>query len=109
MDKIFIFGGFGIKSRLSSCLQFDTSDFSWKGVSGMKEVRSHAACAVFEERIVVCGGGNVANGKLKSVESYDVIPDKWWPMPSMNKGRNPLRLVVVGKKLFVVSESTCEV
>ena len=67
MDRVFVFGGSldGIASY--SCLQFDTKEYSWKEFSAMKETRIRAACAVFEERIVVCGGYRILD--LNSVES----------------------------------------
>ena len=49
-------GGYLESTRTDSRLQFDTKDNSWKVVSRMNNVRSAAACAVFEERIVVSGG-----------------------------------------------------
>ena len=48
---------------------------------------------------------------LVSVESYDVLPNKWSTMPNMNSGKYDHSLVVVKKKLFVISkrEDNCEV
>ena len=111
MDKIFLIGDNKARVRTNSCLQFDTSNYSWKEVSKMKEARSHAACAVFEERIVVSGGLITEYDELNSVESYDVLPNKWSSMPNMNSGKRSHSLVVVKNKLFVISktEDDCEV
>ena len=77
MDKIFLFGGGdkGDKNRVAtnSCLQFDTSDYSWNEVSGMNNARWGAACAVYEERIVVSGGSDNNYNTLNTVESYNFI------------------------------------
>ena len=80
IDKIFLTGGNKDGFKTNSCLQFNTSDCSWKEVATMNEARSNAACAVFEERIVVSGGWSNKEGVLNSVESYDVFPDKWSTM-----------------------------
>ena len=71
----------------------------------MIEPRSRAACAVFQERVLVSGGCN-NNGQnvLSSVESCDVLPNKWSTMPNMNSGKTNHSLVVVKNKLFVISE-----
>ena len=114
IDKIFLFGGDTKGDITNSCLQFDTSDYSWKEVSKMKEARSYAACAVFEEiveKYVVSGGYNSNGEILKSVESYDVLPNKRSTMPNMNSSKYEHSLVVVKHKLFVISkrEDNCEV
>ena len=111
IDKIFLVGGKKIGGRTNSCLQFDTSDYSWEEVAKINGARSSAACAVFEEKIVVCGGSNDNQSRLNTVESYDVIPDKWSTMPVMNSGKYDHSLVVVKNKLFVISKTKddCEV
>ena len=111
IDKILVNRGIKDGVKNSSCLQFDTNDYSWKKVSKMNEARSSAACAVFEEKIVVTGGLNTNPGVLKSVESYDVLPNKWSKMPNMNSRKYDHSLMVVKNKLFVISkrEDNCEV
>ena len=69
-DKIFLFGGRTNSITRSFCLQLDTNDYSWKEVSRMNEARSNSACAVYEERIVVCGGFNFDQPRLKTVECH---------------------------------------
>ena len=80
-------------------------------MSRINEARSNSACAVFDEIIVVCGRSNEYQSRLKSVESYDVLPDKWSTMPNMNSGKNGHTLVNVKNKLFVILmiEDDCEV
>ena len=70
----------------------------------MNEPRSDAACAVFEERIVVSGGLSNDGDVLNSVESYDVLPNNWSTMPNMNSSKHSHSLVVVKNKLFVISK-----
>ena len=77
----------------------------------MNKARSQAACAVFEERIIVSGGWSNDDNMLDSVESYDVLPNNWSAMPNMNSGKCDHSLVVVKNKLFVISnlKDNCEV
>ena len=103
MDKIFVFGGYTKQDRFNCCLEFDTTDYSWKRVAAMNYPRSSAACAVFEDRIVISGGWINSFYVTKSVESYDVLPNRLSIMPSMNNGKYDHSLVVVKNKLFVVS------
>ena len=111
MDKIYIIGGDKGRVTINSCLQFDTSDYSGKKISRMNEVRACAACVVYEERIVVSGGLDNDFRISNTVESYDILPDKWSSMPNMNYRNYNHSLVVVKNKLFVISnrENTCEV
>ena len=110
IDKIFVIGGFIDGIRISSCLQFNTSNNVWKIVSKMNEARLSSVCAIFEERIVACGGFSNNVNSLDSVESYDVLPNKWSTMANMNSGKQEHSLVVVKNKLFVISsQDHCEV
>ena len=103
MDKIFNFGGFG-RANQDFCLEFDTKSCRWKKIARMVHYRYCAACAVFEDRIVVCGGYGF--GMQNTAESYDVLPDKWSPMPNMNSRKAGHSLVVAKNKLFVISRFT---
>ena len=109
--KIFVFGGTigGFNNFARSSLQFDPIDCSWKR-GGMDRVRSGAACVVFEEKIVICGGVDSA-GELNSVVSYDVSSDTFLPMPDTNNSRTNHSLVVASGKLFVIDSlfEGCEV
>ena len=113
MDKIFVIGGFSasVLDTTNSCLQFNTEDKSWKEVAEMNEARYNAACSVFEERIVVSGGQDINGFELNTVESYDVIANKWSSMPSMIHSQSSHSLVVVKSKLFVIGSvvDNCEV
>ena len=114
IDKVFIFGGlcpyYGFASN--GFLQFDTNNFEFKIMAGMIEARKRAACAVFEEKLVVSGGLVNNRNSLNTVECYDVTGDvSWTRMPSMTKGRYEHSLVVVRNKLIVIGRGSnaCEV
>ena len=79
IDKVFIFGGFLYPSSATNCcLQFDTNNYDFKVMAGMIEPKEHAACAVFEEKLVVAGGSDNNNSYLNTVECYDVTGDETW-------------------------------
>ena len=110
MNHIFVIGGKNI-TRTRSCLQFDAEYYNWKEVSGMNEARSSAACVVFEEKIIVAGGFNITDNKLRTVESYDAKADEWSPMPNMITVKSNHKLISVKSKLYVIGwgKDNCEV
>ena len=58
MKSVYIFGGY-IRTdggALRTCLKYDTRNSSWSNISDMKNYRNHAACTMFEGKIVVSGG-----------------------------------------------------
>ena len=116
IDKIYFIGGFLNGKKTANCRYFDTNDNTWGNVTSMKEVRSSAACTVYEGRIVVAGGWDV-NYELNTVESFDHIANKWSFLPSMIKSRSYHRLIAIKHKLFAIGghgqifevyDSTCK-
>ena len=78
----------------------------------MIEPREYAACAVFEENLVVAGGKDGNNNYLNTIECYDVTGDaSWTRMSSMTEGKQQHSLVVVRNKLIAIGIglNTCEV
>ena len=107
-DKIYLIGATASRER-STCVEFDTKNLTWNQVGGTNRERCHAACAVFEGKITVCGGGFYGE---KTVEVYDPFEDSWTYVPSMIKTRIHHKSVAVKNKLFAVGglkEPTCEV
>ena len=101
IDKIYFIGGFWKDERTATCRYFDTNNYTWQDVASMREIRSHAACAVFEEKIVVTGGWS-ANNRLNTAESFDHIANEWTYMPSMIKSVEGHSLVAIKNKLFAI-------
>ena len=66
---------------------------------------------MFEGRIVVCGGWDNNINTLNTVETYDVVADKWSSMPNMIQSKRRHSLVAVRNKLFVIAYGSdiCEV
>ena len=122
MDKIYLVGGYdGVDFERDTCIQFDTKDFSWKHKSKMQERRGDPASCVFEEKIIVSGGTQLADDDfvnfvnhydyhgqqtLNTVEAYDPIDDTWTEFPTMNYSRCLHKSVVVKNKLFVIAGGT---
>ena len=109
IDEIYFFGGYLQGKPTATCVYFDTNDYTWVFVASMKETRLRAACAVFEERVVVSGGYNTTGGTLKTVEAYDPNFSEWSYMPSMIEEKYNHRLVAVKNKLFAVGKDLVEV
>ena len=114
MDNIYIFGGYesGL-AYLNSCLHFEAKLIKWKEVAKMNYTRSDAACAIYEENIVVTGGENNINLVSNTVESYDVYGKTWTPMPNMIERRCGHSLVCFKRKLYAIGGvslyTNCEV
>ena len=84
MDKILVLGGRHKYQRVvENCLELDTKTKRWREITGTEVGRCSAAGAVFEGRVVVCGGRGDNFVILDSVESYDVAADQWSPMATM--------------------------
>ena len=59
MNNLYLFGGYASDGVvLKTCLKYDTRCSSWNKISNMNDGREHAACAVFEGKVVVSGGRN---------------------------------------------------
>ena len=110
IDEIFIFGGTlhnaynNLYDNPSSttCVKYDTKKNEWTHIALMNIAVSYAACAVYQNKIVVCGGRN-NNGITNSVNLYDPSADEWKRMPNMVTGKARHSAVVVKNKLFVVN------
>ena len=108
--KLFIIGSYTHHEITNSCVEFDVKERKYSQICGMRVARSDAACAVYDGKIVVCGGVNRRfRNQLKSVECYDAAEDQWSPMPSMMFAKCGHRLVAVKKKLFAIDRGDCEI
>ena len=109
LDDVYVVGG----TFKISCVKFNTKEKSWKEVSALNESRFDAASAVFEGKVVVCGGCD--HIRLNTVEAYDHVAGTWTYMSNMIKRRKNHRAVAIKNKLFVVGGcsrdggKTCEV
>ena len=66
IDNVYVIGGY-LRGSTNSCLKYNTKDQSWTEVAKLNEARDYAACAVFKGTIVVSGGYNNPEGRLKTV------------------------------------------
>ena len=86
---------------------FNTINKTWKKFARMNEFRDNASCVVFEGRIVVSGGFNNIDGRLKTVlntvEAYDHVDDSLTNMPNMIERRSSHKSVAIKNKLFIIS------
>ena len=108
IDKIYFIGGKMSDEPTATCRYFDTNNYTWGNAANMREIRTRAACTVFEEKLVVAGGWGIDDW-LNKVESFDHTANEWTYMPSMIKPAGDHSLVAVKNKLLVIDESNLEV
>ena len=110
-NSIFVIGGnHDSKGVTGCCLNFNPKTYAYHEIRAkMKEARLRAACAVFDDKIVVCCGIGSKFKAIKTVECYD--GRKWSRMPSMVHEKSDHSVVAVESKLFVIAqaEQKCEV
>ena len=112
-DKIIVVGGHGnwgedFGESIRSCLQLDTRSGRFTGAGRMRDRRYDAACAVFQETVVTCGG-KFDYFETFSAESYDVTTGEWRVLPAMTLQRRSHGLVAVRSRLFAVGSFGCDV
>ena len=100
--SVYFLGGLAIPNN-NHCMKFNTTNRKWSKISRTIETRHEASSAVFEGRIVVCGG-LFSN----TVEAYDHIADAWTYMPSMVHSRSDHNCVAIENKLFVFGGNTAK-
>ena len=111
MGKVYIIGGFekydqpgALADATGSCVTLDPKENKCEEVAGMNSVRTQAACAVFDGRITVTGGFDF-DRKVKTVEMYDHVADKWFMMPDMVVPVSDHGSVAVRNKLYVLANN----
>ena len=67
IDSVYALGGFTMQMT-NHCMKFNTASRRWSEISRAVEFRKEASSAVFEGRVVVCGGWGYA-GLLNTVEA----------------------------------------
>ena len=116
IDSIYIIGGHvsdNLDEFIESCIQYDPKEGTQKEIAATN--RYHAACEIFEGKIVVSGGyvehDIYRPSSTNTVETYDHVADMWSNMPSMVSNRFSHVLVAIKSKLFVVGHRImdCEV
>ena len=112
MKKIYIIGGDDLtfNAPTDECLEFDTVSHKTRNIERMYDDRKFPSCTVFQGRVVVSGGFNVA-GNRNTVEAYDHVADTWSDMPDMIHERCNHSSVGVTNKLFILGSNrySCEV
>ena len=118
VDSIFFVGGYYNRNNdiRRSCVVFNTISEKCKEVAKMNDNRIHAACTVFEGRVVISGGytdNEDYYDVLRTVEAYDHVADKWSYMPSMVNESVEHDLIAISNKLFAIgcgqNHDICEV
>merc|ERR1712232_1548573 len=83
--KIYVFGGYDGRTRLSSAEFYDTTSHEWTKLPDMKQKRSSFAATAVGNRICIVGGWDGSNC-LSSCEVFDIFTDTWSsPIPDMEE------------------------
>ena len=116
MDKIYFIGGWNedLDYVNAECFALDINKYEWTStneIAKMKKPRSELACAVFQGRVIACGGIDDDRRKMNSVEAYDHGSNSWSYMPNMVERRHEHSLITLKNKMFVIGGNmiSCEV
>lgn len=77
---------------------------NWREGASMLEPRRDFACGVIGRKVYVCGGLNMENQRLRSVEVYDIDEDRWESRTSMPDLRPGCKGEVVNDRLYIVGD-----
>ena len=107
MGSAYILGGLTqLEVSVASCFKFKAADCSTCEMTDMETARNRSACAVFEGKVVVSGGGSHGRQLLNTVEAYDHVADEWTSMPDMVKERIGHKSVARKNKLYMIGGFT---
>ncbi|XP_076946372.1 F-box/kelch-repeat protein At1g16250-like [Bidens hawaiensis] len=88
--SIYIVGGsvHNVEVR-SQVLRYNVVTKEWAACAPLSTPRQNFACSVCDDKIYVAGGQTTLDGAMgvSSAEVYDVVLDKWAPMPHMSTVR----------------------
>jgi non-specific serine/threonine protein kinase len=103
-DKIWVFGGIGVKTSSTTTKVYDPSTDSWATGPGLPVPLHHFSAVTYKGEAVVIGGF-VPGAELTSKQSdkvYALRGDSWEELPSLNHPRAAAAAAVVGDKIVVV-------
>lgn len=98
--RLFVCGGHGEPSPLSSVDCFDPEAGTWEPGKPMLEARSGAGAVAANGCLYVCGGSS-GQSTLSSAEQFDLETGTWSALPSMGRARKSTTAAVAGGQLFV--------
>lgn len=88
-----------VTPRLRSVERFEPRANQWTKMAAMKERRSDAGAAAFQDKIFICGGFN-GSECLSSAEVYCPVTDQWTLIPPMASRRSGVGVVCYQGNIF---------
>lgn len=64
----YVFGGVLDEEKVSMCERYDCNIGTWSSIAQLKERRAYVGCCVYQDLLIVCGGGETS-----SLEIYDPL------------------------------------
>ncbi|KAK1424672.1 hypothetical protein QVD17_20006 [Tagetes erecta] len=108
--SIYIIGGsvYNVEVR-SQVLRYNVVSKEWSTCAPLITPRHNFACSVCDNKIYVAGGQSTLDGAMgvSSAEVYDVLLDKWTPLPDMSTLRYKCVGVTWLGKFHVIGGFTC--
>ncbi|XP_054158203.1 uncharacterized protein LOC128956511 [Oppia nitens] len=101
---IYAIGGYNGFEYLNTMERLDTTKQQWQPMANMKYTRFNFGSALFMDKIYVCGGYDISDGK--SCESYDPKTNQWTPIASMLIERFEFSLIEFNDKLYALGGYT---
>ena len=85
-ENIYYAGGFNCAERFLSSVEVYNSKLNeWSSLSDMKRKRDGCAVTSLNGNIYAVGGFD-SRRRLSSCEMFDLVTNKWTPIPDMNVG-----------------------
>ena len=99
-ESVYVFGG-KFKQELASVSKFEASKKVWTKIPSMSSKRMSFSCAVYRDKIFLCGGVDGSN-VLNMLEEYDTQTNKFKFLNPMNHSRKDCASAILGDYLYVV-------
>ncbi len=103
--RVYLITGSAPGSAATGMLQvFDPGTGTWRDLTPMPDIASHAGAATIDGRIYVVGGfvDNVHVGAMDRVFAYDVAEDAWQSLPPLNVPRGSPGVVVLDGRIHAI-------
>lgn len=98
---IYVFGGGGFESNLSSCEKYSLDSGEWSAIAPMNSLRhAHSICRL-DNRIFIVGGWIDGSRCIGDVEVYDTLSDSWSDAAALQTPRRLHASTAINGKLFV--------
>jgi len=99
---VYVLGGCGHETELSTLDVYDPMTDGWKQVSSMPTERFQHGAVALAGKIYVVGGCRDENTALSTADVYDPQSNSWQPLADMACGRSSFAAAVAGGKVYAI-------